>query len=102
MNPYSRIKKKVTNYGGLYIYRDDFRVLPYGRENADFLRFEDRRSKRAGTGFFSYRRMFGYLGLSRFSNPNLKDKSSREGLINNASYRAFESDLIAFFIDLAQ
>ncbi len=31
----------------------------------------------------------------------MKDKSSREGLINNASYRAFESDLIAFFIDLA-
>lgn len=95
------IKEKVTNYGGLYIYRDDFRVLPYGRENVDFLRFDQRRSKRAGTGFFSYRRMFGYLGLSRDKNPNLKDKSSREGLINNASYRAFEYDLIALFTDLA-
>lgn len=100
-NVFDKIKEKVDNYGGLYIYRDDFRVLPYGRENADFLRFEERRSKRAGTGFFSYRRMFGYLGLSRNQNPNLKDKSSREGLINNASYRAFEADLIAFFIDLA-
>lgn len=95
------IKDKVTNYGGLYIYRDDFRVLPYGRENVDFLRFDQRRSKRAGTGFFSYRRMFGYLGLTRDNNPNLKDKSSREGLINNASYRAFEYDLIALFTDLA-
>ena len=45
--------------------------------------------------------MFGYLGLSRNKNPNLKDKSSREGLINNASYRAFESDLKAFFVELA-
>jgi signal transduction histidine kinase len=99
---FNRIRKKVSNYGGLYIYRDNFRVLPYGRENADFLRFEDRRSRRAGTYYFSYRRMFGYLGLSRNDNPNLKDKSSREGLINNAPYRAFESDLIAFFIDLAQ
>lgn len=95
------IRDKVTNYGGLYIYRDDFRVLPYGRENVDFLRFDQRRSKRAGTGFFSYRRMFGYLGLTRDNNPNLKDKSSREGLINNASYRAFEYDLIALFTDLA-
>lgn len=100
-NVFDKIKEKVDNYGGLYIYRDDFRVLPYGRENADFLRFEERRSKRAGTGFFSYRRMFGYLGLSRNQNPNLKDKSSREGLINNSSYRAFETDLIAFFVDLA-
>ncbi len=98
---YSKIRKKVTNYGGLYIYRDDFRVLPYGRQNADFLRFEERRSKRIGSYYFSYRRMFGYLGLSRNQNPNLKDKSSREGLINNAPYRAFESDLIAFFVDLA-
>lgn len=98
---FDRIKSKVRNYGGLYIYRDDFRVLPYGRPNVDFLRFEERRSKRASTGFFSYRRMFGYLGLSRNENPNLKDKSSREGLINNASYRAFEADLIAFFVDLA-
>ncbi|MBF7092137.1 ATP-binding protein [Flavobacterium sp. ALJ2] len=98
---FDRIKSKVKNYGGLYIYRDDFRVLPYGRPNVDFLRFEERRSKRASTGFFSYRRMFGYLGLSRNENPNLKDKSSREGLINNASYRAFEADLIAFFVYLA-
>lgn len=99
---FDRIRKKVQNYGGLYIYRDNFRVLPYGRQNADFLRFEERRSKRAGSYYFSYRRMFGYLDLSRNNNPSLKDKSSREGLINNASYRAFEADLIAFFIDLAQ
>lgn len=99
---FDKIGEKVKNYGGLYIYRDDFRVLPYGRENADFLRFEERRSRRAGTYYFSYRRMFGYLGLSRNENPNLKDKSSREGLINNAPYRAFESDLKAFFIELAQ
>ncbi|WP_158837488.1 ATP-binding protein [Polaribacter sp. L3A8] len=98
---YESIKKKVKNYGGLYIYRDDFRVLPYGRPNADFLRFEERRSKRAGSYYFSYRRMFGYLGLTRNENFKLKDKSSREGLINNGAYRAFESDLIHFFKDLA-
>jgi|TARA_B110000037_G_scaffold195221_1_gene231466 hypothetical protein len=98
---YGIIREKVNNYGGLYIYRDEFRVLPYGRQNADFLRFEERRSKRAGTFYFSYRRMFGYLGLTRDENEKLKDKSSREGLINNGAYRAFESDLINFFIDLA-
>ncbi len=98
---YKKIRDKVSNYGGLYIYRDDFRVLPYGRENVDFLKFEERRSKRASTAYFSYRRMFGYLGLSKKDNPNLKDKSSREGLINNSSYRAFENDLIAFFKELA-
>ena len=56
---------------------------------------------RAGTYYFSSRRMFGYLALSRTRNPKLKDKSSREGFLNNAAYRAFENDLIAFFKELA-
>jgi len=98
---FSILKKKVRDYGGLYIYRDNFRVLPYGRPNADFLSFEQRRSKRAGTYYFSYRRMFGHIDLTREKNPLLRDKSSREGLINNAQYRAFVSDATTFFIDLA-
>lgn len=99
---FTLISNKVKEYGGLYIYRDDFRVLPYGRHNADFLNFEQRRSKRAGTYYFSYRRMFGYLALTREDNTSLRDKSSREGLINNAQYRAFTSDAINFFVTLAQ
>lgn len=98
---FEKISNKVYEYGGLYVFRDDFRVLPYGRENADFLNFELRRSKRAGTAYFSYRRMFGYLDLTRERNPDLKDKSSREGLINNAQYRAFTSDAINLFMSLA-
>ena len=99
---WKKINDKVTLNGGLYIYRDNFRILPYGRPNADFLKFEERRNKRIGTYFFSYRRMFGYLGLTRNNNPELKDKSSREGLINNDPYSAFESDIIAFFIQVAK
>ncbi|MGJ1225342.1 ATP-binding protein [Sphingobacterium siyangense] len=102
VNQFVALKSKVAEYGGLYIFRDDFRVLPYGRENADFLGFEQRRSRRAGTFYFSYRRMYGYLDVTRERNPNLKDKSSREGLINNAQYRAFTSDAINFFVTLAQ
>jgi signal transduction histidine kinase len=99
---FEEINKKVTAFGALYIYRDGFRVLPYGRTDYDFLEFEKRRSKRAGTSFFSHRRMFGFLGLTRRTNPDLKDKSSREGLINNAQYRVFKNDLEAFFSDIAR
>lgn len=99
---FASLKAKANLYGGLYIYRDEFRVLPYGRHNADFLNFEQRRSRRAGTFYFSYRRMFGYLGLEREKNSKLIDKSSREGLINNTQYRAFTNDVIGFFVTLAQ
>jgi signal transduction histidine kinase len=99
---FKRIKEKVHNYGGLYIYRDEFRVLPYGRENADFLNFEGRRSRSAGYYYFSYRRMYGFIDISRERNPYLIDKSSREGLINNSQYRAFYNDAINLFVELAR
>jgi len=99
---HKKIMDKVSNYGGVYIYRDNFRVLPYGRPNADFLNIEERRNKRIGTYFFSYRRMFGYIDLARERNGSLKDKSSREGLINNTKYRALKSDLEFILVDLAK
>lgn len=98
---WKKINDKVTAFGGLYIYRDNFRVLPYGRTDFDFLGFEKRRANRAGTYYFSHRRMFGYINLRREENLRLKDKSSREGLINNSAYSAFKNDLEAFFKDLA-
>ncbi len=101
LNAWKKINDKVLAYGGLYIYRDNFRVLPYGRTDFDFLEFEKRRTFRAATWYFSHRRMFGYIDLTRDRNPQLRDKSSREGLINNSAYRAFKDDLIAFFKELA-
>ncbi len=98
---FGKYNKLLGRYGGFYIYRDGFRVLPYGRSNQDFLKFEDRRSRKAGYYFFSYRRMFGYAAISRAINSNLRDKSGREGFVSNKAYQEFQEDLIAFFIDLA-
>ncbi len=95
-------EEKLSLYSGLFIYRDGFRVLPYGRPDTDFLEFEDRRSKGAGLYFFSKRRMFGYIEITRDANDKLKDKSSREGFLNNQAFRDFKVDLIAFFKDLAK
>lgn len=94
--------EKLKLFGGLYIYRDGFRVLPYGRTETDFLRFENRRSKHAGSYFFSHRRMLGYIEISRTNNKKLVDKAGREGFINNVAYKEFKADLEAFFIDLAK
>ncbi|UOY08307.1 ATP-binding protein [Muricauda sp. SCSIO 64092] len=101
-NVWNKLKKRIEDYGGLYIYRDGFRVLPYGRTEYDFLEFERKRALKAGESFFSHRRMFGYIELSRNKNSQLKDKAGREGLISNAAYRAFKSDLEGLFNGLAQ
>lgn len=104
LNPeaYSILDAKTTRFGGLYVYRDSFRVLPYGRIDYDFLQFESRRMKRAGDYYFTYNKMFGYLGITRENNRGLTDKAGREGFIENKAYKEFKRDLIAFFIDLAK
>jgi len=95
-------ENKLRLFGGLYVYRDDFRVLPYGRTEYDFLEFEKRRSLSAGDYFFSHRRMIGYVDLKRERNSALKDKGGREGFIQNKAYREFKDDLIEFFVDIAK
>jgi signal transduction histidine kinase len=92
---------KGENFSGLYIYRDGFRVLPYGRTDFDFLEFEKNRSKNAGTYYFSHRKMFGYIGITKKNNPELIDKSGREGFVANDSYRELKRLLMGFFKKIA-
>lgn len=98
---WEKANKKLLEFGGIYIYRDKFRVLPYGRPSEDWLNFEERRSKGAGYYFFSHRRMFGYLEITKEENRGLCDKAGREGFIKNKAYRELKNDLIQFFIDLS-
>nr|WP_244603480.1 ATP-binding protein [Methanococcoides sp. NM1] len=95
------LKRKAGKFGGIYVYRDEFRVLPYGRSDHDFLKFEERRSLSATYYQFSRRRVFGYIEIKRDSNPKLTDKAGREGFIVNKAFREFQADLIDFFIDFS-
>jgi signal transduction histidine kinase len=93
--------ERLQAYGALYVYRDGIRVLPYGRVDQDFLEFEERRSKKAGRYFFSYRRMFGGVFLDSAENAGLQDKAGREGFIKNGAYRGLVRCLKDIFIDIA-
>ncbi|MCE7986110.1 MAG: ATP-binding protein, partial [Caldilinea sp. CFX5] len=96
-----RIGKKLDKYGGLYIYRDNLRILPYGDSDFDWLDIEKRRSQNLGRYFFSYRRMFGAISISHKHNENLSEKAGREGFRDNKAYRQFRDILKNFFIQVA-
>ncbi|MET9199597.1 ATP-binding protein [Gordonia sp. NPDC003585] len=98
---YSLMSHRLDAIGGIYIYRDGIRVLPYGNSDYDYLDIEKRRSKRASTYFFSYRRMFGVIELDSSVNRNLQEKAGREGFRQNRAYREFVEILQNFFIQLA-
>jgi uncharacterized protein YnzC (UPF0291/DUF896 family) len=92
---------KLDRFGGLMIYRDGLRVLPYGRPEYDWLRIEERRSRKADRYHFSYRRMFGYVAITTVNNPKLRDKAGREGLIADAMYGRFRQRLMDFLSEIA-
>ena len=99
---FARISEKLNKIGGLYIYRDGIRILPYGNSDYDFLNIERRRTKSAHDWFFSFRRMFGAIELSYEFNRNLMEKAGREGFITNAAYRQLRDIMEDLFKQLAK
>jgi signal transduction histidine kinase len=98
---WAELSSKLNRIGGLYVYRDGIRILPYGNSDVDFLNIERRRTKSAQDWFFSYRRIFGAVEVSGEQNQNLVEKAGREGFRTNRAYREFVSVLDNFFQRLA-
>lgn len=98
---YALLSKKLDRLGGLYVYKDGIRILPYGDADYDFLNIEKRRTKSASYYFFSYRRMFGVFEISQKDNFNLKEKAGREGFIENKAFRQFRDICENLFLQLA-
>jgi len=98
---YARLTNKTEQLGGLYVYRNGIRVLPYGDTGYDWLDIELRRSKGASYYYFSHRKMFGVVEIDTDNNRNLLEKSGREGFQENKAYRQFRSILQNFFVQIA-
>lgn len=99
---WKQLTYKLDRIGGLYVYKDGIRVLPYGNSDVDFLEIERRRTLGASHYFFSYRRMFGAINLTSEHNNSLSEKAGREGFQNNKAYRDFRDLLMSFFVQLAE
>ncbi|MCH5151910.1 MAG: ATP-binding protein [Clostridiales bacterium] len=98
---YERIHEKIDVLGGIGIYRDGVKVLPYGEPENDYLEIEKRRTIKAGVYVFSHRNIFGRIDITSKENPQLEDKSSREGFIENEQYQYFILTLKNLLIKIA-
>lgn len=79
------IRKDLDAIAGINIYRDGFRVLPYGEPDNDWLRLDLRRVQ-LPTKRLSNNQITGYITITADKNAELHDRSNREGLDNNAAY----------------
>ena len=65
----------------IYLYRDDVRVYPYGDPDDDWLNIDVTRGTGRAGDFFSNDQIIGWIDITQKGNPNLRDKTNREGLI---------------------
>lgn len=101
LDEWKRLGDKLDNIGGLYVYRDGIRILPYGNSDVDWLNIERRRTLSAQDWFFSYRRIIGDVRLTNLGNSNLVEKAGREGFRQNKAYRQMVALLERLFERLA-
>lgn len=98
---WAHLNAKLKSIGGLYIYRDSLRILPYGDPEFDWARFEERRNLKSSYYFFSHRRMFGAICLTHEDNARLREKAGREGFQSDKAYNQLKSIVENLFIQLA-
>ena len=93
------VRKTLNDYSGVSIYRDGFRVYPYGQRGNDWLNL-DNRSRQNPVRALANNQIVAAIKISRDTNPDLRDRSTREGLVLNDAYRALQSWFIEVLGDV--
>lgn len=79
------VRSDLNDLAGISIYRDHFRVLPYGEPKNDWLRLDLRRVNNP-TLRISSNQIVGYISISLDENPDFKDQSNREGIVESDAF----------------
>jgi len=71
---------------GVSLFRDGLRVLPYGEAGNDWLDLDKERINNPSQRL-SNQQIIGFIEVQQEDTPGLRDKTNREGLIDNAVFR---------------
>jgi signal transduction histidine kinase len=82
------VRRDLDAVAGINVYRDGFRVLPYGEPLDDSFRL-DRRRVLNPTLRLSNNQIYGIVAISADGNANLRDQSNRQGMQENLAYEDF-------------
>lgn len=74
-----RLTNILEQWVGVRLYRDGFRVYPYGEEDDDWLEL-DKNALRSSGYALNRIQMVGQVEVGRLKNPYLVDQTNREGL----------------------
>lgn len=99
----SKRRRWLRQSGGIRLYRDQFRVRPYGEPNtqgSDWLLLGQRvaanpaAAKRVGWRV-PPQQVAGTIHITKADNPLLSDQSNREGIMNERAFATFRNVILA-------
>jgi signal transduction histidine kinase len=85
IGPRAEVRAWLREWSGISVYRDGFRVWPYGEPHDDWLRLDQRRVNNP-VERLSNNQIVGFVEISRDRNPELRDQTNREGLLHNEAF----------------
>jgi signal transduction histidine kinase len=85
IGPNRDVRAWLKEWTGVSIYRDSFRVWPYGEPHDDWLRLDQRRVNNP-TVCLSNNQIIGFVEIGRQTNPELVDQTNREGIIQSRAF----------------
>lgn len=86
--PRNEIRKTISKYKGISVYRDNVLVLPKSDSSKDWLGVDIRRVSALGKRL-STSQIVGILSISSKNNPGLKDTTDREKLVDTEEFKQF-------------
>jgi signal transduction histidine kinase len=82
IGPRMEVRAWLKEWTGVSVYRDGFRIWPYGEPHDDWLRLDQRRVNNP-VQHLSNNQVIGFIDVGRDANPDLIDQTNREGLVHN-------------------
>lgn len=99
----SKPEKELIKKHRIYLYRDGIRVAPYGDPDNDWLETDKKRATGRTGDYLSNDQVVGFVDITKKGNPKLRDKTNREGLIEEgSSMRDFIMLLHSFLLFIRQ
>ncbi|EGJ4816349.1 sensor histidine kinase [Campylobacter lari] len=95
----SEFKALIKEFSGVGIYRNLFRIRPYGDHDFDWLGLNARRVN-SPTMSISTNQVAGFVSIESENKSNLIEKSDREGLKENENYDNLKKILLEILIEV--
>ena len=94
---FKELQEQLEENGGIKIFNDGIRIMPYGKRGNDWAGLDKRYLKRAsgpGGSKVRNRNVIGYVFFTRKFNGEIKETTTREGLVENSEFKFLKERLL--------